>query len=504
MVGPWQTPVADVSVTATALLQGVQTGEAMAVGEKPISALVSPAASARMAVAEALMNLSAADVMDSLPRIRLSANWMSSSHEGEPAKLYEAVEAIGMDLCPKLGISIPVGKDSLSMKMKWTDQKSKENKEVISPLSLVITAFGCVRKITNTWTPALRRHEDVGETLLMFVDLAEGARAMGGSALAQVFGQVGNEVPDIRDLDLFKDFFDAIEQLHESGIVLAYHDRSDGGLFATLVEMAFAGRTGLSVMLDQVCATSKSQDVLETLFNEELGAVFQIRKKDETAFKRCFATCGPPPGLIKRLATVLPVTKQNITIYHGMELVFSESRSKLQQIWGSTSYHVQRLRDEPTAADQEYENILDDNDPGLSFGLTFSPKENILPLTSTISAAFTNKPRVAILREQGTNGHAEMAFAFHSAGFSAIDVHMTDLISGRVSLASFVGVAACGGFSYGDVLSAGKKIIYDNGTMTADDIHRSWLGNECAIQRTIIDRISNVLRAQRHVRTRRL
>lgn len=225
MVGPWQVPVADVSVTATSLMQGVQTGEAMAVGECPIVALIDPAASARMAVAESLMNLAAADIMDGLPRVRLSANWMASSHEGDPAKLYEAVQAISMDLCPKLGISIPVGKDSLSMKMKWTEPQAENTKEVTSPLSVVITAFGCVKKITNTWTPALRRHEDVGETLLMFVDLAEGVKAMGGSALAQVFGQVGNEAPDIRDLDLFKDYFDAIGQLHEAGIVLAYHDR---------------------------------------------------------------------------------------------------------------------------------------------------------------------------------------------------------------------------------------------------------------------------------------
>lgn len=225
MVGPWQVPVADVSVTATSLMQGVQTGEAMAVGERPIIALVNPASSARMAVAESLMNLAAADIMDSLPRIRLSANWMSSSHEGEPAALYEAVHAIGMELCPQLGVSIPVGKDSLSMKMKWTETGSGVTKEVVSPLSVVITAFGVVRKIANTWTPALRRHEEVGETLLMFVDLAEGVKAMGGSALAQVFGQIGNDVPDIRDVELFKDFFDAIEQLHESGIVLAYHDR---------------------------------------------------------------------------------------------------------------------------------------------------------------------------------------------------------------------------------------------------------------------------------------
>lgn len=244
--------------------------------------------------------------------------------------------------------------------------------------------------------------------------------------------------------------------MHYLNCRVANINRSDGGLFTTLVEMAFAGRTGLSVMLDQLCNTTQTHDLLESLFNEELGAVFQIRKKDETAFKRCFATCGPPPGLLKRVATVPPVHKQTISLYHGMNVVYSETRSKLQQLWSATSFHMQQIRDDPKSAEEEYENILDDENPGLSYHLTFNPKENILPLTSTISAAFTNKPRVAILREQGTNGHAEMAFAFHSAGFSAVDVHMTDLISGRVSLASFVGLAACGGFSYGDVLSAGQ------------------------------------------------
>jgi phosphoribosylformylglycinamidine synthase len=468
MVGPWQVPVADVSVTATSLMVGVQTGEAMAMGEKPTLAFASPAASARMAVAESLMNLAAADCLDSLSRVKLSANWMAaSSHPGEGAALYEAVEAIGMKLCPQLGVSIPVGKDSMSMKMRWNDAQSKEEKEVTAPLSLVITAFAPVRKISRTWTPTLRRPEEVGETLLMFVDLANGMKAMGGSALAQCFGQTGQEVPDLRDdqdgeqIELFKDYFDAIEQLHESGIVLAYHDRSDGGLLTTLVEMMFAGRCGLEVMLDELSPTSNTSDLIEALFNEELGAVFQIRKGDFEKFKGCFSTSGATNRILKKIARVPSAKKsQNLTLMHGVTQVYTASRASLQQKWSFTSHALQRLRDDPTCADEEHANILDDADPGLSFNLKFKPAENILPLSSMFSSAltsaFTSKPRVAILREQGTNGHAEMAFAFHMAGFSAIDVHMTDLDSGRVSLASFVGLAACGGFSYGDVLGAGR------------------------------------------------
>jgi phosphoribosylformylglycinamidine synthase len=457
MVGKWQTPVADVSVTATSLLTGVKTGEAMAMGEKPTLALISPAASARMAVAESLMNLAAASTFDRLSRVRLSANWMSaSSHPGEGAALYEAVEAIGMDLCPKLGISIPVGKDSMSMKMKWKDQETNEAKEVTAPMSLVITAFAPVDRTDRTWTPALERLEDVGETVLMFVDLAIGKKNLGGSALAQTFGQVGDEAPDVWDTDVIKDFYDAIEQLHESGIVLAYHDRSDGGLFTTLTEMMFAGRCGLEVMLDGVSRSGDTKDVVEALFNEELGAVFQVRKKDEVNFNRCFATCGPPPGMVRKIGRVPPSSKQEISFAFGSKVLYRNTRATLQQRWSATSHHLQRLRDNPFCADAEFANILDDKDPGLSYNLTFNPKDTILPLKATISAAFTNKPRVAILREEGVNGQAEMAFAFHTAGFAAIDVHMTDIISGRVSLSSFVGLAACGGFSYGDVLGAGQ------------------------------------------------
>ncbi|KIW07166.1 phosphoribosylformylglycinamidine synthase [Verruconis gallopava] len=460
MVGPWQTPLADVSVTATALLRGVKTGEAMAMGEKPTLALISPAASARMAVAESLMNILAAHIPDRLSKIRLSANWMAaSSHPGEGAALYEAVQAIGMELCPKLGISIPVGKDSMSMKMKWKDSGSNESKEVIAPLSLVITAFAPVKEIANTWTPALRRHEDLEEdTVLLYVDLAHNKKRLGGSALAQVFGQIGSQAPDVEEAYDLLDFADAAEQLHESDIVLAYHDRSDGGLFTTLVEMAFAGRCGIDIDLGHLNISPDRQAVIETLFNEELGAVFQVRKKDETRFKSCFASCGPPPGLIKRLGTVASGSRKSqvITFRHGLKILYQSTRAELQQKWAATSYHMQKLRDNPACAEQEYSNILDDSDPGLSYRLTFNPKDDIMPLTSKMSSLFAGKPRVAILREEGVNGQAEMAFAFHSAGFLAIDVHMTDILSGRVSLNTFVGLAACGGFSYGDVLGAGR------------------------------------------------
>ena len=460
MVGKWQTPVADVSVTATSLTLGIKTGEAMAMGEKPTLALISPAASARMAVAESLMNIAAAELDTRLSKVCLSANWMSaSSHAGEGAAIYEAVEAIGMQLCPDLGISIPVGKDSMSMKMSWTDKATKVAKEVTAPLSLVVTAFAPVLNITKTWTPALRRLEDVGETIILVVDLARGRQALGGSALTQVFGQIGDTAPDVHDVQLLKDYFDAMEQLQEAGIVLAYHDKTgDGGLFTALVEMIFAGRCGMDLMLDSMCSSHSLKSLMETLWNEELGGVFQIRKQDETEFHRCFATCGPPPGLIKKIGRVSSSKKQELTIYHGHELLYRGERAKLQQRWASTSFQMQRLRDNPTCADAEFSSIADSSDPGLSYNLTFDPTGNIQPTLSGLmnSLSLTSKPRVAILREQGVNGQTEMAFAFMTAGFIAVDVHMTDLIEDRVTLNSFVGLAACGGFSYGDVLGAGR------------------------------------------------
>ena len=446
MVGPWQTPVADVSVTATSLTPGIRTGEAMAMGEKPTLALISPAASARMAVAESLLNIAAASIHDRLSRIRLSANWMAaSSHPGEGAALYEAVEAIGMHLCPELGISIPVGKDSMSMKTRWSD------KEVTAPLSLVISAFGPVNDIGSTWTPALRRQEDVGETIVMFVDLAAGKKALGGSALAQVFGQVGHEAPDVRDVDLVKDFYHAIEQLHEAEIVLAYHDRSDGGLFTALVEMMFAGRCGLEVMLDNIVKSGRPEDLIEALFNEELGAVFQVRKKDENEFRGVFAPLHPIT-----IGVVPKAPKQDLSMHYGASCVYRATRKELQQKWTHTSWAMQRLRDNPECADVERANIEEDQDPGLRYKLTYKPAENIMSYATSFTSQIRARPRVAILREQGVNGQAEMAFAFASAGFSPIDVHMTDILSGRFSLASVVGLAACGGFSYGDVLGAGQ------------------------------------------------
>lgn len=439
MVGPYQVPVADVAVTATSLTLGIKTGEAMGMGERPSLALISPAASARMAIAESLMNIAAADLLDGLERIRLSANWMAALNV-DGAALYEAVEA-AKDLCIDLRISIPVGKDSTSMKMSWKDGASGEAKEVTAPVSLVVSAFTTVRNIHNVWTPTLRRIEEreIGETVLLLVDLAEGHKALGGSALAQTFKQVGNECPDVRNNQLLKDYFDAIDQLHESGIVLAYHDVSDGGLLTTLAEMMFAGRCGLHIMLDHLCPSSSPPDIISTFFNEELSAVFQVRKEDELKFRSCFATCGPPDGLIKRIGRVAPQGQYDLVIYHKAELVYRKSLIELQRLWSATSHQLQRLRDNPACADQEYAAIADLTDPGLSYSLTFNPAHNVLPFTTKISSRLQQKPRVAILREQGTNGQSEMAFAFSSAGFTAIDVHMTDLTSGRVSLASFIG-----------------------------------------------------------------
>lgn len=356
------------------------------------------------------------------------------------------------------------------MKMKWTDEATKESKEVTAPMSLVISSFAPVGDFRKTWTPALRSVEDVGDTVLMFVDLSFGRKTLGGSALAQVFNQVGDECPDLRDVEIFRDFFDATQQLQEAGIVLAYHDRSDGGLFTTLAEMMFAGRCGVEIMLDNICPTNSTQDLVSTLFTEELGAVFQVRKEHEIQFRSCFATCGPPAGLIHKIGRVSERPKQNLAIYYKASLVYRNNRASLQQTWATTSYHMQKIRDNAACAEQEFSNILDDTDPGLSWNPTFDPKDRAMPLLTSLKSPFSNKPRVAILREQGVNSQAEMAFAFNVAGFSAIDVHMTDIISGRVSLSSFVGLAACGGFSYGDVLGAGqgwaKSVLLHENTRT--------------------------------------
>ncbi|RPB27006.1 phosphoribosylformylglycinamidin [Terfezia boudieri ATCC MYA-4762] len=451
MVGPWQTPVSDVSVTLTALSSTGRAGEAMAMGEKPTIALISPSASAKMAVAESLLNLAAADIKDGLERVRLSANWMAAGgHPGEAAALYEAVEAVGMEFCPELGVSIPVGKDSMSMKMKWGQN------EVTAPVSLVVTAFSAVQDVGKTWTPQIIRDKEVGEpTSIVFVDLAGGKQALGGSAIAQVFGQVGNEAPTVRDIQQFKSFFSALHVLRDEDLVLAYHDRSDGGLFTTIAEMAFAGRVGLDIDLATLLPTHPTaEQLISTLFNEELGAVFQIRTSDLPRFKEILSTTGPgiPESAVHPVAMQNHTPIQLINILHSSTQILSSPRSTLQKAWAATSHAMQRLRDNPSCADSEYQSILSNTDPGLSYNLTFPPND---ALVSPSILSLPSKPRVAILREQGINGHSEMAFAFHAAGFAPVDVHMTDLLSSRVSLSEFTGLAACGGFSYGDVLGAG-------------------------------------------------
>lgn len=441
MVGPWQVPVADVGVTATSLGETVlTTGEAMAMGEKPTLALISAAASAKMAVAESLLNVFAADI-PTLDAVKLSANWMSAAaHDGEGAKLYEAVHAVGMDLCPDLGLAIPVGKDSMSMKMSW------DKTEVAAPLSLCITAFAPVSNTSNTWTPELKRVED---SVLVLVDLSE-TKALGGSALAQVYGKVGDEAPTVHSHALLKGFVNALIALHHDVDVLAYHDRSDGGLLATVAEMAFAGRCGADIKIS-------GSDVLAELFNEELGAVFQVRAAD---LERFVGVLKSNDVAEKHISVVgKPLTDHKLTVHFNGDLVYENTRAELQRLWSNTSYHVQRMRDNPETTDAEYESITDDANPGLSYQLTFDPKSIGVP-------AGSKNPKVAILREQGVNSQQEMAWSFQQAGFDVYDVHMSDILEGRVSLDDFTGLAACGGFSYGDVLGAGagwaKSVLFND------------------------------------------
>ena len=444
MVGPWQVPVADVAVTRSSYGFDVLAGEAMAMGERTPVALLSPAASARMAIAESLTNIVAASILD-ISLVKLSANWMcAASKEGEGAGLYEAVTAVGLELCPALGIGVPVGKDSMSMSMKW--KQGDEQREVSAPLSLIVTAFAPVDDISTTWTPQLRT--DLGEpTVLVFFDLAGGKKRMGGSALAQVFKEIGSEVPDVVDPSVLKAFFRGCQAARKASLVLAYHDRSDGGLFTTLVEMSFAGRVGADIALDPLGSPGEA---IATLFNEELGAVIQVRKQAVAELKSIFTKAGFPTTLVFEIGSVNEdPTNQNFIIRENSSILFSRTRGQLQEIWSETSFRMQSLRDNPTAAVQEFSLINSPSYEGIYYKLTFE-------CNPTTSRDLTHRPKVAILREQGVNGHIEMAWAFSAAGFSAIDVHMSDILSGKVTLADFCGVAACGGFSYGDVLGAGK------------------------------------------------
>ena len=451
MVGPWQVPVADCAVTSTSY--DVYTGEAMAMGERTPLALLDAPASGRMAIGEALTNLAAARI-EKISDIKLSANWMAAAgHPGEDARLYDTVKAVGMELCPELGITIPVGKDSMSMKTRWSEEGV--DKSVTSPLSLVVSGFAPVVDIRQTLTPQLRL--DKGETDLVLIDLGRGQNRMGASILAQVYGQMARQAPDVDDAEDLQAFFAVIQGLNADGLLLAYHDRSDGGLLTTALEMAFAGHCGLNLNLDALVETAAQ--IPAALFNEELGALIQVRQGDTEVVLAQFSAAG-----LADCVSVIgqPVNNSHVAIkFEGVE-VFSGDRRLLQRQWSETSYQIQRLRDNADCADQEFDALLEEDNPGLSITLGFDVNDDI-------AAPYIKRgvrPEVAILREQGVNGQTEMAAAFDRAGFAAVDVHMSDILSGRISLERFKGMVACGGFSYGDVLGAGegwaKSILFNS------------------------------------------
>lgn len=445
MVGPWQVPVADCAVTSAAYYDYI--GEAMAIGERTPLAITNAPASGRMAIAEAIMNISAARILK-LDDITLSANWMAACGEpGQDAMLYATVRAVS-DLCKELGIAIPVGKDSLSMNTVWSENEQK--KQVTSPLSLNITAFARVADVRQSLTPQLQQDPD---TTLIYIDLAKGKQRLGGSALCQVYEQFGNETPDLEDSELLIGFFQTLQILNESDLILAYHDRSDGGLFVTLAEMAFAGHTGVDINL------SNTDCLLTSLFNEELGAVIQVRKDDEQNVKETFVNTGFDAQAVQSIGSINNDYKFNLN--HNDKNVLSVSIDELHKKWSSTSFQIQSLRDNPVCATQEFEQTGNKENTGLFLETTFTLESN--PLASINTDV---KPKIAILREQGVNGQVEMAAAFDRAGFECIDVHMQDLIEERIKLDSFNGLVACGGFSYGDVLGAGggwaKTILYND------------------------------------------
>ncbi len=439
MVGPWQLPVADCAVTLGDY--SGYSGEAMAVGERSPLALIDAAASARMAIGEALTNLAAAPVQR-LSEVVLSANWMAAcGHPGEDAALYDAVQAVAMELCPALGICIPVGKDSLSMKTVWQDAQGES--AVTSPLSLIISAFAAVDDVRLALTPQLQ--PGPGPSRLVLVDLGLGQQRLGGSALAQVQGQLGNTCPDLEDPALFLGAFNTLQELNRQGLILAYHDRSDGGLLATLCEMAFAGHCGLEIDLSPTAGTP-----LSALYNEELGAVLQIQQADLEAVLAAFAAV---PGLAAHVHDIGRVTdRDHIHIRHTADTLLDSPRSRLLALWGETSFRLQRLRDRPQCAEQEYRRLCDPADPGLHAVLPFTPDQTP---GKRAPASHLQRPRVAILREQGVNGQIEMAAAYDQAGFEACDVHMSDIIRGDTDFSAFQGLVAGGGFSYGDVLGGG-------------------------------------------------
>ena len=470
-VGPWQIPVADCAIT----LAGYQTteGEVFSIGEKAPLALIDAPASGRMAIVEAVTNLAAARV-DGLTQVKLSANWMApAGHPGEDAALFDTVAAVS-NYCQALGVSIPVGKDSMSMKSVWQDGDGK--KAVTSPISLVISAFATTPDATQHLTPQLRT--DAGDTDLILIDLGRGKNRLGASSFAQAFKQVGDGCPDAPVADALKAFFDTVQGLNAAGTLLAYHDRSDGGLFAALCEMAFAGHCGVEVDVDELCSEKirldvedegmpepdmqdprgYSERIFNVLFSEEAGALLQVRRSDTQAVMQAFFDAG-----LRGEFYIIgqPNALDRVRVLRKERVILDEARPDLQRAWARTSYEMAKLRDNPACAEQEFAAHADVADPGLRYAPSFDIKEDIAaPFIAT-----GKRPRVAVLREQGVNGQVEMAAAFDAAGFAAVDVHMSDILSGRVSLADFSGLAACGGFSYGDVLGAGggwaKSILFN-------------------------------------------
>lgn len=452
MVGPWQVPVADCAVTTVGF--DSFAGEAMSMGERTPSALINAPSSGRMAIGEALTNIAAARIND-IVDIKLSANWMcAAGHPGEDAALYKTVEAVGMELCPHLGLTIPVGKDSMSMSTRWNEDESE--KAVTSPLSLVISAFAPVVDVRKTLTPEIRT--DKGDSRLLLIDLGAGHQRLGASILAQTYNAMGTSVPDVENPQQLKAFFKCIQGLIDKELLVAYHDRSDGGLLAALAEMAFAGRTGLDINLPE------DQSPLEALFNEELGAIVQVLDSELVEVMNAFVSAGLSDAITE---IALPVSNGEISISQNGQKLFSSNRANLQKTWSGVSYQIQSLRDNPECADQEFD-LIDADDKGLNAVLTFDINEDVTQIFNGNQAPNISKsrPRVAVLREQGVNGQLEMAAAFDRAGFQSVDVHMSDLISGRFQLDNFQGLVACGGFSYGDVLGAGegwaKTILFND------------------------------------------
>jgi len=448
MVGPWQVPVADAAVTAAGF--DSHAGEAMAIGERTPIALLDPAAASRMAAGEALTNMASAPILNTR-QVKFSANWMApAGHPGEDAGLHDAVRTLGMEFCPTLGIAVPVGKDSLSMRTVWNDDEGEHS--VTAPISLVISAFAPVTDIRASLTPELREVDT--PTRLLLIDLGGGQNRLGGSSLAQVYGGVGHAPPDVDDIEQLGRFFDAIQEMNRQNLLLAYHDRSDGGLFTTLCEMAFAGNCGIDVHLSPF-----ADQPLPLLFSEELGAVIQVSEKNLKAIEDILQGA----DLLKHVHSLGAPSKGNrIEIRQDGELLFTRTRTDLRRLWSETTWQMQRLRDDPTCADEEQALRTDPEDPGLRAHTPF----DLSPPDFARIASHTERPRVAILREQGVNGQIEMAAAFHRAGFEAVDVHMSDLLSARSGLDDFKGLVACGGFSYGDVLGAGegwaKSILFSD------------------------------------------